>query len=175
VAETRADIPDQDVFKASEVCAIASVRPYVLRSWEQEFPAIGAARTSGGPRVYRRADVELVLRIKDLVFGEGLTLAGARRRIEQEAEPEGGAAAAEAAPPVAAGARAALAEVKQQLRSLLDMLERRPPGSGTSGWPPAAGNLLEFTREPKAADPADTEARKAASKKKPVRPVAPRD
>lgn len=163
MAETRAGIPDQDVFKASEVCAIANVRPYVLRSWEQEFPAIGTARTSGGPRVYRRADVELVLRIKDLVFGEGLTLAGARRRIEQEAEPEGGAAVAV---PVAAGAHATLAEVRQELRSLLNMLERTPPASGTSGWPPAAGNLLEFSRESKAAGPADAEPRKAASKKK---------
>jgi DNA-binding transcriptional MerR regulator len=69
----------RDVFKAPEVCEMAQLQPYVLRTWEAEFPALGHA-PNGGPRVYRRADVEMVLRIKQLVFVEGLTLAGARRR-----------------------------------------------------------------------------------------------
>jgi len=75
--------PNRELFKAVEVCELAEVQPYVLRSWEAEFPQLGQAPTSGGPRVYRREDLEMVLRIKSLVFGEGLTLAGARRRLDE--------------------------------------------------------------------------------------------
>jgi len=60
------------------------VQPYVLKSWEAEFPDLGASKSPGGPRVYRRGDVERVLRLKQLVFEEGLTLAGARRQLGQE-------------------------------------------------------------------------------------------
>ena len=81
------EIPKRALFKASEVCEIASVQPYVLRSWESEFPDLGVSKSAGGPRIYRRADVEKVLRIKHLVFSDGLTLAGVRRRIEEEAPP----------------------------------------------------------------------------------------
>src|SRR4030095_16182795 len=51
-------VPNRPAFKASEVCEIAHVQPYVLRSWENEFPELGVSRTPGGPRVYRKADVE---------------------------------------------------------------------------------------------------------------------
>lgn len=83
----RPEIPDRKAFKASEVCAIVQVQPYVLRSWESEFPDLGLSKTPGGPRVYRRSDVERVLLIKQMVFGEGLTLSGARRRLEGEPLP----------------------------------------------------------------------------------------
>jgi len=69
-------IPDRPAFKAAEVCEIARLQPYVLRSWESEFPDLGIARTPGGPRVYRKSDVERVLQIRQLVFHDGLTLAG---------------------------------------------------------------------------------------------------
>jgi DNA-binding transcriptional MerR regulator len=82
----------RDVFKAADVCEMAQLQPYVLRSWEAEFPGLGQAVADGGPRLYRRADVQLVLRIKQLVFDEGLTLAGARRRLEEIDEPSDGAA-----------------------------------------------------------------------------------
>src|SRR5882724_3126098 len=81
------EIPNRALFKAAEVCDLAKVQPYVLRSWEAEFPALGVAKSAGAPRVYRRADVERVLRIKHLLLVEGLTLAGARRRIEEETAP----------------------------------------------------------------------------------------
>jgi DNA-binding transcriptional MerR regulator len=77
-------IPNRPLFRAQEVCELADVQAYVLRSWEAEFPDLGVAKTSTGPRVYRRADVERVLRIKQLVFVDGLTLAGARRRLSEE-------------------------------------------------------------------------------------------
>jgi DNA-binding transcriptional MerR regulator len=78
--------PKRELFKAAEVCDVVQVQPYVLRSWEAEFPQIGQVSSSGGPRVYRRADIELVLRIKQMVFEEGLTLSGARRRLEEEGD-----------------------------------------------------------------------------------------
>ena len=77
------EIPKRALFKAAEVCEIASVQPYVLRSWEAEFPEMGVAKTAGAARVYRRSDVEQVLRIRHLLLVEGLTLAGARRKLEE--------------------------------------------------------------------------------------------
>jgi DNA-binding transcriptional MerR regulator len=76
------------VFRAQEVCELAEVQPYVLRTWEAEFPDLGVAKTANGPRVYRRADVERVLRIKHLILIDGLTLAGARRQLGEERAPE---------------------------------------------------------------------------------------
>lgn len=81
---TTAAIPNRAVFRAQEVCDIAQVQPYVLRSWEAEFPDLGVAKTATSPRVYRRADVERVLRLKHLLFVDGLTLAGARKRLSEE-------------------------------------------------------------------------------------------
>ena len=78
------EIPNRSLFRQPEVCEIARIQAYVLRSWEAEFPDLGVAKTAGGPRVYRRADVERVLRIKHLLFVEGLTLAGARRKLVEE-------------------------------------------------------------------------------------------
>ena len=89
------------LYKASEVCELVQVQPYVLRSWEKEFPGIGVQKQVDGPRLYRQADLDQVRRIKHLVFSEGLTLAGVRRRLE-----EGGAVAMPAR--VAAPARAAV-------------------------------------------------------------------
>jgi DNA-binding transcriptional MerR regulator len=82
-------IPNRPVFRSQEVCEIAEVQPYVLRTWEAEFPDLGVAKTPNGPRVYRRADVERVLRIKHLILIDGLTLAGARRQLGEEQPPAG--------------------------------------------------------------------------------------
>lgn len=118
-------IPNRARFKPSEVCQIAGVKPYVLRSWEAEFPALGGeTKTKNGTRVYRRADVELVLRIKALVFGEGLTLGAARRRLD---ELEGDAApvantVATTGGAVESEARARIDQVKSGLRAILAML-----------------------------------------------------
>jgi len=117
------EIPNRALFKATEVCELARVQPYVLRSWEVEFPTLGVTKTAGTPRVYRRADVEQVLRIKHLLLVEGLTLAGARRRLEEETAP-----VAADAPVIdeliGQNARQRLTEVKRGLRSILDLLER---------------------------------------------------
>jgi DNA-binding transcriptional MerR regulator len=166
VAETHASIPDRQLFKAAEVCEIAGVQSYVLRSWELEFPAIGASRSPGGPKVYRRADVERILRIKDLVFSEGLTLAGARRRLEEEEAP---AERVEHRAPVGPEARQKLGEIRNGLRALLDMLHDAP-SKKPGGWPPSEQPaLLEFdAADGLAAAPAGNA--KKGSKKKPARP-----
>jgi DNA-binding transcriptional MerR regulator len=75
------EIPNRALFKAAEVCDLVKVQPYVLRTWEAEFPELGVSKSAGGPRVYRKADVEQVAKIKHLLLVEGLTLAGARRRM----------------------------------------------------------------------------------------------
>jgi DNA-binding transcriptional MerR regulator len=124
---TDVEIPKRALFKASEVCEIASVQPYVLKSWESEFPDLGVAKSTGGVRVYRRADVERVLRIKQLVFTDGLTLAGVRRRIEGEASPA--LEDVESVPItelLGRNAKERLTEVKRGLISLLEMLNTRP-------------------------------------------------
>ena len=110
------EIPDRPLFKAAEVCSIARVQPYVLRSWESEFPALGAS-TNSGARVYRRADVELVLEIRRLLYEEGLTLGAARRKLSSDTPP--GPAAGELLGP---DARKRLVEVREGLRSILDLL-----------------------------------------------------
>lgn len=151
------DIPNRSLFKAPEVCEIAQVQPYVLRSWEAEFPDLGVAKGESGQRVYRRADVQRVLRIKELLFVEGLTLAGARRRLEEErggfeTEPAGSSIAEL----LSADARERIADVRQGLRWILDLL------AGNGNASKSASELFELER---ATSPA-TRARKPVKKKK---------
>jgi|SRR5918994_5216177 DNA-binding transcriptional MerR regulator len=123
----------REIFKAPEVCEMAQLQPYVLRTWEAEFPALGQA-TNGGVRLYRKADVELVLRLKQLVFGEGLTLAGARRRLEeQNVEPSVAAVAIDEM--LGGMARARLRKVRSGLEDIMKMLEKdsRPVLKAASG------------------------------------------
>ncbi|MGB7219616.1 MAG: MerR family transcriptional regulator [Vicinamibacterales bacterium] len=115
------EIPRRALFKTAEVCEILKVQPYVLRSWEAEFPEIGLAKTAGGPRVYRRADVEQVARLRHLLLVEGLTLAGARRKLEEDAAPVG-ADAPGIDELLGQNARERLTAVKRGLRSILDLL-----------------------------------------------------
>ena len=120
------EIPNRSLFRQPEVCDIAQVQPYVLRSWEAEFPDLGVAKTAGGPRVYRRADLERVLRIKHLLFVEGLTLAGARRKLEAE-QPSAGDTSVDLDALLGSDVRERLLAVKQGLRDLQKMLAARSP------------------------------------------------
>ena len=115
------EIPKRALFKAAEVCDLAKVQPYVLRSWEAEFPELGVAKAAGAPRVYRRTDVERVLRIKHLLLVEGLTLAGARRKLEEQTAPVAGDEPVIEAL-IGENARERLTAVKRGLQSILELL-----------------------------------------------------
>jgi DNA-binding transcriptional MerR regulator len=119
VAEASIEVPKRALFKASEVCELVKVQPYVLRSWEAEFPDLGVAKSEGGPRVYRRQDVEQAIRIRHLLLVDGLTLAGARRRLEEEEAPVASGTLEEL---ISQNARDRLTEVKRGLRAILDLL-----------------------------------------------------
>ena len=130
------------LYKASEVCEATGVQPYVLRSWEKESPGIGVQKSPDSTRLYRQSDVEQVLRIKQLVFGEGLTLAGARRRIEGDSPRPTEATEAEIAEvldTLGADARTRIDIVRQGLRSILDVLSKRA-GAATVAQLPRNGS-----------------------------------
>lgn len=129
---TPIEIPDRALFKAAEVCDLAKLQPYVLRSWEVEFKDLGVQRSGSSTRVYRRTDVERVLKIKHLLLIEGLTLAGVRRKLEEEAEPP---LELEALTLVSSSEKAAddatrecIGRIKSGLASLLELLDGDAPG-----------------------------------------------
>jgi DNA-binding transcriptional MerR regulator len=123
-------------YKIGEVCRMADVQPYVLRYWETEFPPLAPNKSGGGQRMYSKREIEIILRIKNLLYSEGFTIAGAKKRLEQElasgeeatteqpaTEPKARkrrASAAEVKPGV--DLESALESVKGELRDLLEML-----------------------------------------------------
>ncbi|CAN5662113.1 hypothetical protein BH23ACI1_BH23ACI1_14540 [soil metagenome] len=156
---TPVEIPNRSLFRQPEVCEIAQVQPYVLRSWEAEFPDLGVSKTEGGPRVYRRADLERVLHLKHLLFVEGLTLAGARRRLAEEAPAAatpGEADSLEAL--LGSDARERILRVKQGLRELATMLAKGP-GNGH------AASLFDLAEQPAPAKKKEKEKEKARKKR----------
>ena len=86
MSTTTIKIPKRASYKASDVCDLVGIQPYVLRSWTDEFPELGKAKDNGSARVFRYADIQLALRLKDLLFTEGFTLGGARRKLDEEQE-----------------------------------------------------------------------------------------
>jgi len=130
-------IPNKLFFKIGEVCEITDTQPYVLRYWESEFPALAPAKNSSGQRIYRRRDIETVLRIKQLLYDEGFTIAGAKKRLESEMQgrvetPQptptgnggGASAGAAGAEREAAGRDDAIKQLREGLREILTLLER---------------------------------------------------
>jgi DNA-binding transcriptional MerR regulator len=125
-------IPNKLFFKIGEVCEITDTQPYVLRYWESEFPSLAPAKNSSGQRIYRRRDIETVVRIKQLLYDEGFTIAGAKKRLEAELTAKGPTPQSQAQasveeavpPPTDERARVALKEVRAQLREILTILDR---------------------------------------------------
>jgi len=74
----------QQLYKPAEACKIAEVAPYVLRYWETEFPALSEGKAKAGPRAYTERDVRVIARIRELLYDEGFTVAGAKKRLEAE-------------------------------------------------------------------------------------------
>jgi DNA-binding transcriptional MerR regulator len=77
--------PGEPRYKIGDVCRIADVQPYVLRYWESEFPALSPDRTATGPRTYSVRELRVIEQIKRLLYDEGYTIAGAKKRLETEA------------------------------------------------------------------------------------------
>jgi DNA-binding transcriptional MerR regulator len=122
-------IPNKLFFKIGEVCEITDTQPYVLRYWESEFPALAPAKNSSGQRIYRRRDIETVLRIKQLLYEEGFTIAGAKKKLETELTgradtPVPAQATPEAAPAATDQGQVALRQVREQLREILTLFDR---------------------------------------------------
>jgi DNA-binding transcriptional MerR regulator len=140
-------IPQKLFFKIGEVCELAGVQAHVLRYWETEFPMLAPQKNRAGQRTYRRKDVEMALRIKELLYEEQYTIAGAKKKLATELRApsrDGGAAAVRTAPrslqpPPSLAARFAsappavprfsdeqrtsLKQIASQLREILDLLD----------------------------------------------------
>jgi DNA-binding transcriptional MerR regulator len=82
--ESASRIPEKLFFRIGEVCDLIKVQPHVLRYWETEFPMLTPQKNRAGQRVYRRKDVEMVLRIRDLLYEEKFTIAGAKKKLLDE-------------------------------------------------------------------------------------------
>ena len=116
---TAVDVPDKLYFKIGEVARMVGVKPYVLRYWETEFSVLRPGKTRSRHRLYRRKDVETLLEIRRLLYAEGYTIAGAKRRLREGARTAG--------TPKVGAEGATLAEVRQELLDLCRLLERDPP------------------------------------------------
>lgn len=122
---------DKKLFKIGEVCKIADVQPYVLRYWETEFPSLAPNKSGGGQRLYTKREIDIILRIKQLLYSEGFTIAGAKKKLETEmeggpADEPARVAVSKTAPAdakTAGGTKKAIAEARKELRALLEMLK----------------------------------------------------
>ena len=150
-------IPNRAVFRSQEVCEIAGVQAYVLRSWEAEFPDLGMSKAADGPRVYRRADVERVLRLKHLLFVDGLTLAGARKQLALEGDPVPAASDdtevvvdADVASMMDENLRRGLRDVRHGLQWMLGVLNGgTPQTNGTRHAAKSPARKIKSARAPK--------------------------
>lgn len=84
MTHTATVIPEKIYFKIGEVCDLVGVQPHVLRYWETEFPMLSPQKNRSGQRSYRRRDVEMALRIKELLYDEMFTIAGAKKKLQSE-------------------------------------------------------------------------------------------
>jgi DNA-binding transcriptional MerR regulator len=126
---------EKDFYRIGEVSRLTALKPFVLRYWETEFPMLEPVKSPSGHRLYRQEDVEMVLRIKRLLYDEGFTIAGARRHLrEQNGDGEsagtassGGASASSAAGEGTAQllSRKMLLDLRDTLRAFLTLLERK--------------------------------------------------
>jgi DNA-binding transcriptional MerR regulator len=83
----REPIPDKLYFRIGEVARLTRIQPYILRYWESEFPVLQPKKSGTGQRLYRKRDIENILKIKTLLYDQGYTIAGARRQLQDEVEP----------------------------------------------------------------------------------------
>jgi len=110
------EIPKKLFYKIGEVCSLTDTQPYVLRFWESEFPQLAPKKSRTGQRVYRPRDIEMVLEIKKLLYEEGFTISGARKKLGMDGSP---AESVSQEPQEEAPDTLALLEVQEEVRSSL--------------------------------------------------------
>ena len=121
-------IPSKLFFKIGEVCELTDTQPYVLRYWESEFPALAPAKNNSGQRIYRRRDIETILRIKTLLYEEGFTIAGAKKKLDQEMKEQ--IKAGTVTPPAPAPRpdeprKEQIQSIKAELQGILELIDGR--------------------------------------------------
>ncbi len=141
---SRIEIPAKLYFRIGEASSVIGVEPHVLRYWETEFRSIRPKKSARGQRVYSRRDVETLARVKELLYDQGFTIAGAKRRLRERGvePPEPGDPSVEEARRM----REALVELRGELSGLLDELSTEialqagvpGPGSPHAGSPSAS-------------------------------------
>src|SRR5947208_6128814 len=114
-------VPDKLYFRIGEVSELCRLPAYVLRFWETEFPQLKPIKSSTGQRMYRRKDVEAVLRIKKLLYEEGSTIAGARQQLRSESKVEKN----QAPLPFPTHSASDLKRIRHGLQEILGMLSAR--------------------------------------------------
>ena len=117
-------IPDKLYFRIGEVATLCRLPAYVLRFWESEFPQLKPVKSSTGQRMDRKRDVESVLRIKQLLYEQGFTIAGARQQLRAETKPD----RTQTTIPFPSQSTAEIQHIRQGLREILSMLSARRTG-----------------------------------------------
>ena len=117
-----AEIPDKLYFRIGEVSDLVGVEPYVLRYWETEFPAVGPKKSDTGHRMYRRKEVELLLKIKYLLYDRKFTIEGARQYLNSEAKT-GKRKILEKSEQRELFSAGALPEIRKELAAILKLLK----------------------------------------------------
>ncbi|HEX7120441.1 MAG TPA: MerR family transcriptional regulator [Longimicrobiales bacterium] len=117
-------IARKEYYSIGEVCDLAGLKPHVLRYWESQFPALNPSKNRSGNRVYLRKEVELILLVKELLYTEGYTIQGAKRKLDQLRR--GGELAATAGRAVD---RELAALLKSELDELLEILSPDAPAA----------------------------------------------
>lgn len=141
----RRPLPDKLFFRIGEVAQLVGVKAHVLRYWEEELGVIAPMKTRGAHRQYRRRDVEVALRVRELLHDEGLTLDGVRRRLREESAPKAPSKPSVAVEPGRDGElrlRATLVELRAELMALVAQLEPVAPPSGLAEEPSEAEVVL---------------------------------
>jgi len=114
-------IPDKLYFRIGEVASLCRLPAYVLRFWETEFPQLKPVKSSTGQRMYRKRDVESVVRIKKLLYEDGFTIAGARVQLREESKPD----RTQSALPFPVNPAVSVAHLRNELQQILHILSAR--------------------------------------------------
>ena len=114
-------IPDKLYFRIGEVASLCRLPAYVLRFWETQFPQLKPVKSSTGQRMYRKRDVESVVRIKKLLYEDGFTIAGARGQLREEIKTE----RTQTALPFPVNPALSVAHLRHELQQILHILSAR--------------------------------------------------